>query len=180
MFHFHIIPCNTYIMKKLSFIALFLFSNILFLSCNNYASRKDDIIFTYQHHIVVDFKTKAIEVKMIKYKGVLELYKDEENKIYSAFNKSGISKLKGEVVVSDSLPTTPIIYSEFKIYENGSLKSSLLINEDYQKKQNSAEEQDQIANFKDVVKQVLDKNKSFNLAKDSLERYIKRHNLFNL
>ena len=162
-------------MNKLSFIALF-----LFLSCNNYNYTKDDIIFTYQHHIGVDFKTKTIEVKMIKYNGVLELSKDEENKIYSAFNKSGIGKLKGEIVVSDSLPITPIIYSEFKIYQEGTLKSSLLINEEFQKKQSSVNEQDRIADFRDVVKQILDRNKSFKLAKDSLDRYIEKHNLFEL
>lgn len=165
-------------MKNITFRILFSIFTIISLGCNS--SDKYNIVFRYQHYIVVDFKTKMIDVEMIKYKTVLELSKDEENKIYSAFNKSGIGKLKGEVIASDSLPITPIIYSEFRIYHKGILKSSILIDDGYKKKQNSVEEEDRIADFRDAVKKLLDKNRSFKFAKDSLERYTKQHNLFYL
>lgn len=167
-------------MKKLNFVAIFLAPVILLLGCNNYNPKKDNIIFRYQHHIVADFKAKTIEVKMIKYNEVLTLSKEEENEIYSAFNRNRIDQFKGEVIVSDSLPITPIIYSEFKIYHEGTLKSSLLINEDYNEEQNSAEEKDRVADFRDIVKRVLMKNKSFKLAKDSLDRYFEENNMFYL
>lgn len=78
------------------------------------------------------------------------------------------------------MPITPIIYSEFKVYRKGNLKSSLLIDEGYEKNQNVFNEEHSIADFRDFINEVLAKNRNFKLAKDSLERYKGQHNLFDL
>lgn len=165
-------------MKKINIVFLLLFT--VLLGCNNYNPNTDNIIFRYQIQTVVDFKEKHISIEMINYKGVLKLSKDEEEKIFSSFNKNKIGKLKGEIFVSDSLVLTPIIDSEFKVYKRQDLILNAIINEGYETEQTSNSEKNRVADFRDTVKKVLLKNESFRLALDSLNRHIKQHNLFLL
>ena len=166
-------------MKKISVMLISLTFSIL-LGCNNYNPHKDNIVLRYHNWVEVDFKNRTIDIEMIKYKGILTLSDDEEKRVITAFNDNGIGELKGEIFVSDSVVSTPIVDFKFKVYINGKLTSDVSINEEYKKEKVLEEKKDKVVDFRDTVKVILLNNESFKLAIDSLNNYIHINNVFLL
>jgi hypothetical protein len=169
---------NTIMVKIVTILIL----SIILSSClskNNSKTENTKIVFRYSKFITIDFEKQMLKVD---YAGLnkslpINISKIEDSLVINSFSKNRIEEIKGEFSYPDCNWLMPSFEDKIEVYENQKLKSTIIYNENsncpLQKIKPHSKEY-RITNFVEDVKRILENNRDFKKALDTLHEFQKQ------
>lgn len=150
---------------------------LVLTSCSRketFDEEKNQIVFKYDKFIEVNFQTKMLKINYIglKYTGGINFSKNEYDLIIKSYNKNNIGVEKGIFDCFDNNSFMPPFNDEIRIYHFEKLYFKSIINSNYNYNKSSISDQEyRIISFRNDIKKVLENNRDFKKALDTLHKF---------
>jgi len=138
---------------------------------------KYKIVFLYGNWTTIDLLTGNLKIDHLglQYKDKINFSNEEKLKIIKSFNKYGMGKKMNEVWCLDENSFMPPCNDEIWIYYNNKIQSKLVINFNYTINTFQWHNQEyRIVSFRNDINKLLENNRDFKRALDTLQKFQKQ------